>query len=483
MKTTEHLISEVLPGSIGEELEIEPGDVVISVNGQVPEDIFDYDFLCEEEEIELLIRKANGEEYLFEIEKDEDEDLGLRFENGLMDSYRSCHNKCIFCFIDQMPPGMRDTLYFKDDDARLSFLQGNYITLTNLRDKDVERLIRFRMEPINISVHTMNPELRCKMLNNRFAGAALDKLRLFYEAGLEMNGQIVMCPGYNDREELDYTIGKLYELLPFMRSLSVVPVGLTKYRDGLAALEPVSPALASDTIERVERWQEKAFAEYGVHFVHASDELYLSAGLAIPEAERYDGYPQLANGVGSIRSLTDEFEEALSDALESEATVDMDTLTATDASAGVDSRQKKESLAEESRITVATGVLAAPVIRDLAAKCMAAFPHIHIDVVAIRNHFFGEMITVSGLVTGQDLIEQLQDRSLGERLLIPDTMLRSGEQVFLDDYETSTVAKTLQIELNIVESTGYALFDAFLGRAHTPENRFPGYEPEVIIDE
>ncbi len=454
----ENIISEVLPGSIAEELEIDSGDMVLEVNGQEPEDIFDYDYLCEDSYIELLVRKADGEDYLYEIEKDEDEDLGIRFENGLMDSYRSCHNRCIFCFIDQMPPGMRDTLYFKDDDARLSFLQGNYITLTNLREKDMDRMIRYRMEPINISIHTMNPELRCRMLNNRFAGEALSKLERFYEAGLEMNGQIVMCPGYNDGDELDNTIAGLFRYLPYMKSLSVVPVGLTRFRDGLASLTPVTAKIAKDTIERIEAWQDKAFGLYGTHFVHASDELYILAGLDLPEAERYDGYLQLANGVGSLRSLEDEYTEAL------EAYDD-------------DLREEGET------VTVATGLLAAPFIRRLADRCEARFPAKKINVIPIKNRFFGEQITVAGLITGGDLIEQLRDKELGERLLIPDTMLRSGEDVFLDDVRLSEVEDTLHVPVNIVESSGGSLLDAFLGYRRERKERFPGYEPEEIYYE
>jgi putative radical SAM enzyme (TIGR03279 family) len=457
----DNVISEVLPGSIAEELEIEAGDRVLEVNGQEPEDIFDYDYLCEDAYIELLVRKADGEDYLYEIEKDEDEDLGIRFENGLMDSYRSCHNKCIFCFIDQMPPGMRDTLYFKDDDARLSFLQGNYITLTNLREKDIDRMIRYRMEPINISIHTMNPELRCRMLNNRFAGDALSKLKRFYDAGLEMNGQIVMCPGYNDGAELDSTIEALFAFLPFMRSLSVVPVGLTKYREGLVKLTPVTPLIAKDTVRRIEAWQKKAFELYGTHFVHASDELYIQAGLDLPEAERYDGYLQLANGVGSLRSMEDEYIGA------------MEEYTSSRAGDGV----KYDT---EETLTVATGVLAAPFIRRLAGMCQAHFPAKRIEVVPIVNYFFGEQITVAGLVTGGDLIEQLKGMELGDRLLIPDTMLRNGEEVFLDDVRLDDVRDTLHVPVNIVESNGGSLLAAFLGCTRKREESFPGYEPEEI---
>ena len=276
------MITCVPAGSLADELELAPGDILLEVNGHRLEDIFDYQYYMEETDVELLVRKENGEEWILEVEKDEDEDLGVTFENGLMDQYRSCRNKCMFCFIDQMPPGMRKTLYFKDDDSRLSFLQGNYITMTNMSDRDIERIIAYRLAPINVSVHTMNPGLRCEMLHNRFAGEALGKLSRLYEAGVEMNGQIVLCKGINDREELDATIEALGRFLPHMRSVSVVPVGLTKYREGLFPLEPFSREDMEDAIDRIEGWQKRFFADSGCHFVHASDEFYLMTGRPLP---------------------------------------------------------------------------------------------------------------------------------------------------------------------------------------------------------
>lgn len=269
MKETRHIIRKVLPGSIAQELELEPGDELVSINGQPVEDIFDYQYLMEDEYIEVLIRKPDGEEWNLEIEKEYGEDLGAEFDNSLMDEYRSCSNHCIFCFIDQMPKGMRDTLYFKDDDSRLSFLQGNYVTLTNMNDHDIERIIRYRLEPINISFQTTNPELRCKMLHNRFAGDALKKVDQLYQGGIEMNGQIVLCKGVNDGEELERSIRDLTKYLPLLRSVSVVPVGLTKFRDGLYPLEPFTKEEAKCVLETIHRWQEKLYVEYGVHFIHA----------------------------------------------------------------------------------------------------------------------------------------------------------------------------------------------------------------------
>ena len=300
-----HIISAVEPGSIGEELALEPGDRLLAVNGQEVEDIFDYEYYVDSPSVTLLVEKASGEEWELEIEN-EGEDLGLSFENGLMSQYRSCSNRCIFCFIDQMPPGMRETLYFKDDDSRLSFLQGNYITLTNMKEKDIDRIIRFKLAPVNISVHTTNPELRCRMLNNRFAGRTLSYLDRLFAAEIPMNGQIVLCRGINDGEELERTIRDLTAYLPHMESVSVVPVGLTRYRDGLYPLQPFTREEAEQVIDQVERWQEKLFAEHGTHFIHASDEFYILAQRPLPEAERYDGYIQLENGVGMLRLLEEE---------------------------------------------------------------------------------------------------------------------------------------------------------------------------------
>ena len=452
MKTREHIISQVLPGSIAEELELKPGDVLLSIDGQPVTDIFDYDFLCQSEELELLFRTAEGEEILFEVEKDEDEDLGLRFENGLMDEYRSCRNKCIFCFIDQMPPGMRETLYFKDDDSRLSFLQGNYVTLTNMSDADIDRIIRYRLAPINISVHTMNPELRCRMLNNRFAGEALRKIDRLYEAGVEMNGQIVMCPGYNDGEELDSTIRELGKYAPVMQSVSVVPVGLTRYREGLAELQPVTKEIAEQTIDCIERWQKIFYGKHGIHFIHASDEFYITAGREMPEEERYDGYIQLENGVGTVRLLLEEF------------------------GAGLAERAGDGRVRE---ISAVGGKLIVPYLERLAAQMQEKFPGIRLHLYTIRNDFFGEQITVTGLITGQDLCRQLAGQKLGEELILSGNMLRSGERVFLDDLTVEDVEETLHIPVRIVRPDGQELLKAWLGEAESEEGlHHQPYEPE-----
>ena len=444
MKKTEHVIKKVDEGSIAWEMEIEPGDVLLKINDEEIEDIFDYQFMIQEEYIEVLVQKPNGEEWLLEIDKDEQEDLGIEFENGLMDDYRSCHNKCIFCFIDQMPKGMRETLYFKDDDSRLSFLQGNYVTLTNMSEHDVNRIIKYHLGPINISFQTMNPELRCMMLHNRFAGDALKKVDLFYEAGIEMNGQIVLCKGINDGKELDFSIRELTKYYPCLQSVSVVPVGLSKYREGLYPLEPFTKEDAKEVIGLIKKWQDYMYEKYGMHFIHASDEWYLLAEEELPSEERYDGYLQLENGVGMLTLLKDEFKEAMQTAV----------------------HQKKlyRDLSDGKirRLTLATGKLAYRTICDLAAQMMKAFEWLDLNVVAIRNDFFGERITVSGLLTGQDLIAQLKDLPLGDKLLLPQNVLRSGENYFLDDITVPQLEEALQVRVDIVKSSGQDFVETVL---------------------
>ncbi|MBO5097391.1 MAG: DUF512 domain-containing protein [Agathobacter sp.] len=446
----QHVIYKVQPDSIAAEMEIEAGDILVSINGKEIEDVFDYHFYVNDTFLDVVIRKADGEEWKLEIEKEFDEDLGIEFENGLMDDYKSCTNKCMFCFIDQMPPGMRETLYFKDDDSRLSFLQGNYITLTNMKDKDLERIIQYKLAPINISVHTTNPELRCKMLHNRFAGEALKKIDRLYEAGIQMNGQIVLCKGENDGEELERTLSDLSKYLPYMESLSVVPVGLTKYRDGLYPLEPFTKEDAIEVIKTIEKWQNICMEEHDMHFVQASDEWYLLAGLPLPEEERYDGYIQLENGVGMLRLLITEFQDALEEYRQ-------------DADMKAEAMEYLEECGGHHKVTIATGRLAAPFIKELADDFMAEFPGYEVEVVDIRNDFFGERITVSGLITAQDMVAQLKDKELGNAVAIPCNMLRMGERVFLDDMTVEEVENALQVSLLIVKSSGQALLEGMLG--------------------
>ena len=438
MKKHLHVIQSIVPGSIAEEMEITPGDALLEINGHKIEDIFDYQYYTQDEYIEILVRKPSGEEWLLEIDKGYDEDLGITFENGLMDDYRSCHNKCIFCFIDQMPKGMRDTLYFKDDDSRLSFLQGNYVTLTNMSDEDVDRIIRYNLSPINVSFQTTNPELRCRMLNNRFAGQALERAWKLAQAGIIMNGQIVLCKGVNDGAELDRSIRDLSAYLPNLESVSVVPVGLSKYRDGLYPLEPFTKEDAQDVLRIIHGWQNKIYPEYGTHFVHASDEWYILAEEELPQEEQYDGYLQLENGVGMLRLLLDEFAEAMEEDR-------------------INGRQ-----ARAKHITLATGRLAYRFIKQMAMQMEERYEGLQIDVIAIRNDFFGEMITVSGLLTGQDIMAQLKDRDLGEKLLLPQNVLKSGEPVFLDDYTLDDIEKALQVRIDIVKSSGRDFIEAIL---------------------
>jgi putative radical SAM enzyme (TIGR03279 family) len=444
----EHTICKVQPCSIAEELELEPGDVLLSVNGHEIEDVFDYKYFTNEEYLTVLVRKGTGEEWELEIEKEYEDDLGIEFENGLMDEYKSCRNKCIFCFIDQMPKGMRDTLYFKDDDSRLSFLQGNYVTLTNMGERDLERIVAYRLGPINISVQATDPALRCKILNNRFAGEALKKMDVLHQAGIPMNGQIVLCKGVNDGEQLKKSITDLMGYMPVMESVSIVPVGLSKYREGLYPLEPFTKEDAKEVLGLVHQFQKTCFETCGLHFVHASDEWYLLAGQELPGEEIYDGYPQLENGVGMLRLLREEFAAALGEAV-----------------AESSGPGGFGGLARAEKITIATGVLAAPTLQELADAFQREFPQKEIQVISITNQFFGEQITVSGLLTGQDLAGQLKNRDLGSRLLLPCSLLRSGEEVFLDDITLSQLKNALQVEIDIVKSSGQDLVSCLIGGA------------------
>lgn len=444
-----HLIAAVEPGSAAEALEIEAGDRLLLVNGNEVEDVFDYRYQVNSEKVLLLIRKKNGEEWELEIENG-CEDPGLVFENGLMSEYRSCSNGCIFCFIDQMPKGMRDTLYFKDDDSRLSFLQGNYITLTNMKEEDIDHIIRYRMEPINISVHTTNPSLRVRMLHNRFAGEKLRFLDRLYEAGIEMNGQIVLCKGWNDGKELERTLRDLLRYAPVMRSVSVVPVGLTDYREKLCPLELLGREDAARTIEIIERCQEQAIRQYGIHFAHASDELYLTAGRALPETDRYDGYLQLENGVGMLRLLTEEVKEALT---------------------------RVRPLGIRETISSISGLLAAPSIQKEMDRIASVMPEKRLLLYPVTNHFFGERITVTGLLTGQDILQELSGKELGDRLLLPQNIFRSGEETLLDDKTRSDLERELGVRCVILGSSGEDLVNAINDPGYSSDSVHGTYEP------
>ncbi|MBR0131572.1 MAG: DUF512 domain-containing protein [Lachnospiraceae bacterium] len=431
----QHLITDVVIDSPADDAGIRPGDTLLEINGNIIEDVLDFHFYEADENVSLLIRCSDGTEKEFNIEKDEDEELGLEFAESLMDSYHSCRNKCIFCFIDQNPEGMRDTIYFKDDDSRLSFLQGNYVTLTNLSDKDVERICYYHLSPINISVHTTNPELRCKMLHNRFAGDSLRHLRKFKEHDITMNGQIVLCKGYNDGEELEKTIHDLTEFIPCMQSLSVVPVGLTKYRKGLAELELFNKEDSIKTLDIIHKWQAICLKHFGIRFVYASDEWYIKAERDFPTEEEYEGYMQIENGVGMLRSLINEVAEELS------------------VRSGDDRKRN---------CSIATGKLAYPFIVKLCNDVKTLYPNIDVKIYQIENDFFGKDITVAGLITGGDLIKQLTGKELGEHLILTSSMLRSGEDVFLDDVCVADVERKLSVKVRISAATGYEFVESLI---------------------
>ncbi len=428
-----HIIDGIEEGSIAQELEIEAGDVLLAINDKEIEDIFDYQYLVEDEYLEILIEKKNGEEWLLEVEKEQDEDLGLLFGESLMDNYRNCHNKCVFCFIDQNPKGMRETIYFKDDDTRLSFLQGNYVSLTNLKEKDIKRIIQYKLAPINISVHTTNPELRCKMLNNRFAGNVLKYIDMLYEAGIPMNAQIVLCKGLNDGDELERTLNDLIKYAPILESVTIVPVGLTKHRDGLCQLESFNKQDAINLIEIVNKYQDIAVDKFGVHFVHASDEWYINANVPIPSEENYDGYGQLENGVGMVRLMQSEIDNSIEDYLE----------------------QNNGNIYEDSKkVSIVCGMLVKDYMVKATDKIKKVAPNVDIQVYPIRNDFFGEKITVTGLLTGGDIVAQLKGKDLGDALMLPCNCLKADEDIFLDDMTLEEFQNALQVPVIIVQSSG-----------------------------
>ncbi len=437
MQAHPHVIKSIRPGSAAEGAGIRPGELLLTVNGEEIRDVFDYQYLTTDTRIELQLSSGKKRPRTVVITKELDEDPGLVFEEGLMDEYRSCHNKCIFCFIDQMPKGMRETLYFKDDDSRLSFLQGNYVTLTNMSDDDIDRIIRYHLSPINISFQTTDPELRCRMMGNRFAGKALEKAERLHEAGIEMNGQIVLCKGINDGEALEKSIRDLSAYIPELQSLSVVPVGLTAYRQGLYPLEPFNAEDARRLIGQIEEWQKKMWKKHRTHFVHASDEWYVLAGLPLPSQESYDGYLQLENGVGMLRLLLTEFEAAL------------------------DGLHKSDSRREFSLVT---GYLVYPTIEKMTEKMKEFYPEVTVHCCPVRNDFFGHNITVTGLLTGKDIVTQLRGKELGDTLYLPENLLRAGEEVLLDDMTVGEISEALGIPVRIVKTDGASFTEMYRSR-------------------
>ena len=412
---------------------IRTGDRLVSLDGHSVRDVLDYMFYASETAVEVVTERDGVRRHV-RIVKDEYDDLGLEFASFLMDRKQSCRNKCVFCFIDQMPPGMRDTLYFKDDDARLSFLQGNYVTLTNLTQEDVDRIIRMKLN-INVSVHTTDPDLRCRMMQNRFAGKTLDYLWQMAAAGIRLNCQIVLCPGLNDGDALRRTLTDLGRMMPNLTSVAVVPVGLSKFREGLYPLTPFTPETAAAALDLIAGFQTQFLQDYGTRVVFPSDEFFLLAGRNLPEAAYYEGYPQYENGVGMLRSLADEFRDALADA---------------------DAPGKRS-------VTIATGMAVYPFLCGLIHEAEQRFPDLQCHVCGIRNDFFGHSITVTGLLTGQDLIAQLRTQPPGDCLLLSEAMFRRDSELFLDDLTISDVEQALHTKICVVPNDGYALLDAILG--------------------
>lgn len=435
MEYKENIIIKVEPDSIAEELGLEPGDMLLAINGEMVKDVFDYRYLIQDEYLEMTIRTKDGELVTAEIEKELEEDLGIFFENGLMDNAKSCRNKCIFCFIDQLPKGMRETLYFKDDDSRLSFLQGNYVTLTNMSDADIHHIIFYHLSPINVSVHTTDLELRKKMLKNPKADRVLELMKRFADAGIDMNLQVVLCKGINDGDVLEQTIADCSALYPHAKSMSVVPIGLTKFREGLYPMEPFTKEDSKRVLEQIERWQEICREKYGTAFVFAADEFYLNAEQPVPPCEAYEDFTQYENGVGMLALLEAEFVEALE-----QYPVEKKSLT----------------------LSIATGRAAVGLIQRLAAMVMERYLSVVIHVYAIENEFFGEKITVSGLLTGQDILKQLADKPLGQYLLLPESLLRNDTTVLLDDITVEEIEEQLQIPIKITRNAGLHLLQNML---------------------
>lgn len=427
-------IKNVISGSPASVAGVKAGDCLAEINGHTIKDVLDYMFYASETDV-LLTVVRDGERLSFSVDKNEYEDLGIESDTFLMDKKQRCSNKCVFCFIDQMPPGMRETLYFKDDDARLSFLQGNYVTLTNLSQADIDRIIAMKLN-INVSVHTTNPELRVKMMNNRFAGEKLKFIYQLAQNGIHLNCQIVCCPELNDGDELRRTLSDLGSLMPNIESIAVVPVGVTKFRDGLYPLKTFNKKSAGDTIDIIAEFQKRFLAEYGTRTVFPSDEFFLIAERDFPDMAYYEDFTQYENGVGMVRSLIDEFEQAL---------------------------EMAEWDGKERHVSIATGYSPYSVICQLVQTAEKRFPQLKCDVYRIRNDFFGDTIVVTGLITAQDLIAQLREKNLGEELLISSAMLMTNSNIFLDDLTVSDVERELNIKVRSVNNDGFELLDAIMG--------------------
>lgn len=432
-------IKSVIPHSPAARHFIKADSKLISINGHEIRDVLDYQFYVDDEILELLIEKPNGHRRTVKL-KNCDGETGLEFETYLMDKQRSCANNCIFCFIDQMPEGLRDTLYFKDDDARLSFLFGNYITLTNLGEKDIDRIIEMHISPVNISVHTMNPELRVQMMKNNRAGKVLGYIKKLADAGIKLNTQLVLCPGYNDGDELTYSLQELGKLYPAVQSIAAVPVGLTCYRSGLEKLNPFTKDQSLDVISRIDSYNSEFLCYNNTNIAFAADEFYLNAGLPMPECERYGDFVQLENGVGMWALLKSEAESAIAELPDGYV------------------------LDSERNITMATGVAAYELIKHIATKAEEKVKNLHINVVKIENHLFGETITVAGLLCGKDIADGLKGVDLHDELLIPAVTLRHEGDLFLDDMSIDELSEKLGVRVTPVENDGYVLLDKILNK-------------------
>lgn len=428
-------ITEILTDSIAEEIALQAGDILISVNGNPIHDIVDYKFEISDEYVELEIQRDN-EVIVYEIEKEFDEDIGIRFANPLIEDAKSCRNHCIFCFIDQLPKGMRETLYYKDDDSRLSFLQGNFVTLTNISDQELDRIIAYRMSPIKISVHTTDPELRYLMLKNPNAKKIMRQLRRLYDGKIPMHAQIVLVPGINDKEHLIKTIKDLSQFFPYLESVAVVPVGITRFREGLALLTPYKEDSARDVIQQVNELQKMYLSRIGTRFVFLSDEFYALSNAPLPNDYEYEGYPQIENGVGLLTNLYEEIKEEI---------------------------KKTQSTDRIHRGAILTGTLAAPYLRNFLTLIMPYAKKSLVDVIPIKNHFFGETVTVAGLVTGGDILLQFSDFEKYDTIWVPESMLRAQSDMFLDDVRIQDLQNAFQRNVVSLRVSGASLVQAIVG--------------------
>lgn len=431
------VINGITKKSIADKNKLTSLDTIISINGNQINDVLDYEFYAADKNLNIEVKKSDGSLQNIKIKKDEYEDLGILFKTYLIDKQHSCTNKCIFCFVDQMPKGMRESLYFKDDDDRLSFIFGNYITLTNMKSEEIDRIIKMHISPINISVHTTNPELRKEMMKNRFAGDVLEYIDRLANAGIKLNCQLVLCKGINDGDELKHSLNDLSKLVPSVQTIACVPVGLTKHREGLYKLEPYDKETAQKTIDIIEEFSSEFFEKNGTRLAYPADEFFIKAEREIPDVEYYEELTQLENGVGIIALQRDEFMSALADEAECD---------------------------EKRRITIATGVDAKPYLQKLVDELIKKWHNLECNIIAIENKFFGETITVAGLVTGGDIIEQLKGIDLGDQLILPSCMLRHEKDKFLDDVTLEEVESALNINIRLSENDGYELLDAIVGR-------------------